>query len=85
MGSTAIYRRFVATMVIPKGKKESKNFTIEQVNVERYMDMKVDHGTKKRERVRKALSELQDTGLIKFKTIVGRRHDFTRYDVVRCL
>ena len=79
-----IYRRFIGTMVIAKGQSKSSRFIIEQEAVERYMDMKVAHSTYKRKRVSDALNELKSAGLIEFKMMPARRHDYIMYEVVRC-
>jgi hypothetical protein len=79
-----IYRRFIGTMVIRKGQNKSGRFIIEQVDVERYMDMKVAHSTYKRKRVSDALNELKNAGFIEFKMMPARRNDYIMYEVVRC-
>ena len=53
-----IYRRFVSTMVIPKDKQKSGLFTVDNGDIEKYLDMKVDHSTYRRKRIEKALNEL---------------------------
>jgi len=63
---------------------KSSRFIIEQETVERYMDMKVAHSTYKRKRVCDALNELKSAGLIEFKMMPARRHDYIMYEVVRC-
>jgi hypothetical protein len=79
-----IYRRFIGTMVIRKGQSKSSRFIIEHEAVERYMDMQVAHSTYKRKRVSDALNELKSVGLIEFKMMPARRHDYIMYEVVRC-
>jgi hypothetical protein len=78
-----IYRRFIGTMVIPKGKEKSVEFNVEYEEIEKYLDMKVDHITNKRNRVGKALKELADAGFIEFKNNRIRKSSYTIYKIVR--
>jgi hypothetical protein len=78
-----IYRRFIGTMVIPKGKEKSVEFKVEYEEVEKYLDMKVDHITNKRNRVARALKELKDAGFIEFKNNRIRKSSYTIYKIVR--
>jgi hypothetical protein len=64
-------------MVIPKGKEKSVEFRVEYEEIEKYLDMKVDHITNKRNRVGKALKELADIGLIEFQN--NRKNRDVRY------
>jgi hypothetical protein len=78
-----IYRRFISTMVIPKGKEKSTKFNVEYEGIEKYLDMKVDHITNKRNRVGKALRELARAGFIEFKNNRMRKSSYTIYEMVR--
>lgn len=53
-----VYRRFVSTMVISKDKPKSGLFTVDNRDIEKYLDMKVEHSTYRRARIEKALNEL---------------------------
>jgi len=79
-----IYRRFIGTMVIPKGKSVSNRFMVEHEDIEKYLDMQVDHSTYKKRRIQKALDELKNAGLIEYENTKIRRSDYTIYDIKRC-
>lgn len=79
-----IYRRFIGTMVIPKGKSVSNKFMVEHEDIEKYLDMKVAHSTYKRRRIQKALHELKNAGLIEYENTRVRRNDYTIYNIIRC-
>ena len=80
-----IYRRFIGTMVIPKGKSVSGKFMVEHEDIEKYLDMKVAHITYKAKRIQKALDELKNAGLIEYENTRVRRNDYTIYNIRRCL
>jgi len=54
-----VYRRFLNTMVIPKDKTKSGLFTVDNADIEKYLDMKVAHSTYRRNRIERALKELE--------------------------
>jgi hypothetical protein len=78
-----IYRRFISTMVIPKGSEKSGKFQIEFDAIMKYMDIKTEHSTHNRGRITRALDELKKAELIQYKNNRVRRHDYITYEVVR--
>jgi hypothetical protein len=78
-----IYRRFVSTMVIRKGEKKSITYTVDNNDIERYLDMRVAHSTYRRNRIERALKEIEAGQFIELEKKQYRGMAYITWEMAR--
>jgi hypothetical protein len=78
-----IYRRFVSTIVVPKGEEKSGKFKVECKDLEKYLDMKVEHRTYRLNRIERALKELKDGKFVEYESKQLRWNREVVFEMVR--
>ena len=81
--SQFVLRRFVSTMVIPKDHDKSAKFKVESKDLEKYLDMKVEHSTYRLKRIERALNELQAGKFIEYESKRLRWNNCIIFEMVR--